>query len=35
MGFSRLLVAWAPAIALVTVALARVRSPDSPRRESI
>ena len=35
MGFSRLLVAWAPAIALVTVALARVRSPNSPRRESI
>jgi DHA1 family solute carrier family 18 vesicular amine transporter 1/2 len=35
MGFSRLLVAWAPAIALVTVALARVRSSNPPRRESI
>jgi DHA1 family solute carrier family 18 vesicular amine transporter 1/2 len=35
MGFSRLLLAWAPAIALVTVALARVRSPNSARRESI
>jgi MFS transporter, DHA1 family, solute carrier family 18 (vesicular amine transporter), member 1/2 len=35
MGFSRLLVAWAPAIALVTVALARVRSSNSPRRKSI
>ena len=34
MGFARLLVAWAPAIALVTVALARVRSTNSPRRES-
>ena len=35
MGFSRLLVAWAPPIAFVTVALARVRSPNPPRRESI
>jgi MFS family permease len=35
MGFSRLLVVWAPAIALVTVALARVRSTNSPRRESL
>jgi MFS family permease len=35
MGFSRLLVAWAPGIALVTVALARVRSTNSPRRESL
>jgi MFS family permease len=35
MGFSRLLLAWAPAIALVTVALARVRSTHLPRRESI
>ena len=35
MGFSRLLIVWAPAIALVTIALARVKSSDSPRRESI
>ena len=34
MGFSRLLIAWAPAIALVTIALARVKSLNSPRRES-
>ena len=33
MGFSRLLVAWAPGIALVTLALARVRSTNPPRRE--
>ena len=35
MGFSRLLVAWAPGIALVTIALARVRSTNPPRRESL
>jgi len=31
MGFARLLVAWAPAIALVTVALASVESSHSPK----
>jgi multidrug resistance protein len=35
MGFSRLLIAWAPAIALVTIALARVKSSDSSRRDPI
>ena len=35
MGFSRLLIVWAPAIALVTIVLARVKSSNSPRRESI
>jgi multidrug resistance protein len=33
MGFSRLLIAWAPAIALVTIALERVRSQGSPPKE--
>jgi multidrug resistance protein len=33
MGFSRLLIAWAPPIALVTIALDRVRSPRSPPKE--
>jgi DHA1 family solute carrier family 18 vesicular amine transporter 1/2 len=33
MGFSRLLIAWAPAIALVTIALERVGSQGSPPKE--
>ena len=33
MGFSRLLIAWAPAVALVTIALGRVRSSSSPTKE--
>jgi DHA1 family solute carrier family 18 vesicular amine transporter 1/2 len=33
MGFSRLLIAWAPAIALVTIALERVKSQGSPPKE--
>jgi len=34
MGFARLLLAWAPAVALVTIALARVRSSGSPTKET-
>ena len=34
MGFDRLLLAWAPAVALVTIALARVRSSGSPTKET-
>jgi DHA1 family solute carrier family 18 vesicular amine transporter 1/2 len=33
MGFSRLLIAWAPPIALVTIALERVKSKRSPPKE--
>jgi len=33
MGFSRLLIAWAPAIALVTIALERVKSQGFPPKE--
>jgi MFS family permease len=33
MGFARLLFAWAPAVALVTIALGRVRSSSSPTKE--
>jgi MFS transporter, DHA1 family, solute carrier family 18 (vesicular amine transporter), member 1/2 len=33
MGFSRLLIAWAPAIALVTIALERVKLQRSPPKE--
>lgn len=34
MGFSRLLIAWAPAVALVTIVLGRVRLSHSPRKET-
>jgi MFS family permease len=34
MGFARLLVAWAPAVALVTIALGRVKSSGSPTKET-
>jgi len=33
-GFARLLIAWGPAVAVVTFALARVRSSNLPRTES-
>ena len=34
MGFSRLLIAWAPAVALVTIVLGRVRLSHSPKKET-
>jgi len=34
MGFARLLVAWAPAVALVTIVLGRVKSSGSPTKET-
>jgi MFS family permease len=34
MGFARLLLAWAPAVALVTIVLGRVRSSGSPTKET-
>jgi DHA1 family solute carrier family 18 vesicular amine transporter 1/2 len=34
MGFSRLLIVWAPAIALVTIVLARVQLSSSPAKET-